>query len=55
MPTMDNHNVYRDGSVWVCRYCKATWPFPAPVPSASGPCVPRQWDGTELRPQQDQR
>jgi len=45
---MTNHNVYRNGSVWACRFCPKTWPFPAPLPDDPGPCVPRRWgDGAE--------
>jgi hypothetical protein len=38
----DHHVVVRDGSVWWCRFCRRTWPYPAPVPSRSL-CVPRAW------------
>jgi hypothetical protein len=44
---LTNHNVYRDGSVWACRYCRRTWQFPSPVPSDTDPCVPRRW-GDEI-------
>lgn len=40
---LDSHNVVRDGSWWTCRYCKGQWPYPAPLPDAPGPCVPRRW------------
>lgn len=40
---LNNHHVVRDGSVWACLHCKVTWPFPTPVPSDPGPCVPRRW------------
>ena len=44
---LDTHNVVRDGSWWTCRYCKGQWPYPAPLPAAPGPCVPRRWgDGS---------
>lgn len=46
---LDNHNVQRDGSVWACRYCGTTWPFPSPLPQDPGPCRPRRWgDGIEV-------
>lgn len=38
-----NHRVHRDGSVWACVHCRTTWPFPAPLPEPTGPCVPRRW------------
>jgi hypothetical protein len=44
---LDNHNVYRDGSVWACRYCRRTWDFPSPIPRGDGPCVPRRWGDRE--------
>ena len=34
------HLVVRDGSVWFCRRCRRTWPYPAPVPRGDGPCCP---------------
>lgn len=40
---LDTHRVVRDGSVWACLHCRATWPFPAPLPADPGPCVPRRW------------
>lgn len=40
---LDNHNVYRNGSVWACRFCSRTWPFPSPLPDSAGPCTPRRW------------
>jgi hypothetical protein len=39
---LDNHYVIRDGSFWLCVHCRATWPYPAPVPRTSGPCGPRR-------------
>jgi hypothetical protein len=41
---MTNHRVDRDGSWWTCRFCRRTWPFPGPLPSETGPCVPRDWN-----------
>lgn len=40
---LDNHRMVRNGSLWACMHCPAAWPFPAPVPSDAGPCVPRPW------------
>lgn len=40
---MDHHIVLRDGSVWWCRYCKRTWPYPQPLPVPPTPCIPRRW------------
>jgi hypothetical protein len=41
---MRNHVIVRDGSVWLCRECKGTWPYPAPIPAIDGQtCTPRPW------------
>lgn len=40
---LDHHVVIRDGSVWLCRRCRRTWPFPSPLPDDPGPCRPRPW------------
>lgn len=40
---MDNHRIERDGSVWLCRFCRTTWPYPQPLPEPATPCVPRRW------------
>lgn len=40
---MNHHHVVRDGSVWWCRFCKSTWPYPSPVPESAGPCIKRKW------------
>jgi hypothetical protein len=40
---MEHHTVVRDGSHWLCRFCRRTWPFPSPLPDDAGPCVQRAW------------
>jgi hypothetical protein len=47
---LSNHNVFRDGSFWRCRYCPQTWPFPSPIPRDAGPCRPRRWGGDHEQP-----
>lgn len=42
-PTMTHHHVIRDGSVWLCTHCRATWPYPQPLPEPTTACVPRRW------------
>jgi hypothetical protein len=41
--TMTHHHVIRDGSVWLCTHCRATWPYPQPLPEPTTACVPRRW------------
>jgi hypothetical protein len=41
--TVDHHHVLRDGSVWLCKFCHKTWPYPSALPATAGPCTPRPW------------
>lgn len=41
---MDHHHVVRDGSVWWCKFCSRTWPYPSPVPADAETCTPRKWN-----------
>lgn len=38
-----NHRVVRNGSLWSCKFCPASWPFGTPKPDDLGQCVPRPW------------
>lgn len=40
---LSNHYFVRDGSVWLCRECGTTRPFPSPMPADAGACTPRTW------------
>lgn len=43
---LTNHRVVRDGSVWLCMFCLATWPYPQPLPVLATDCIPRRWGDT---------
>lgn len=41
-PLMTNHVVVRNRSLWICKLCPQSWPYPSPLPQEQT-CLPRRW------------